>query len=98
MEDDELIQYVVITSEFNGHMVFVFDNGKVAKVPLKSYETKTNRKKLVKAYSDFGSLVRMFYMEEETQCVLIRYNSPDEYRLIGLPTDLIPEKATKNTR
>ena len=98
LEEGELIQYVVLANDFEGHMVYVFDNGKVAKVPLKSYETKTNRKKLVKAYSDFGKLVRMFYIREEMKCVLIRYSSPDEYRLITMPTDLIPEKATKNTR
>lgn len=98
MEDDELIQYVVLASTFEGHMVYVFDNGKVAKVPVKSYETKTNRKKLVKAYSDYGELVRMFYISEDTNCVLIRYNSPDEYRLVTLDTELIPEKATKNSR
>lgn len=98
MEEGELIQYVVLASEFEGHMVYVFDNGKVAKVPLKSYETKTNRKKLVKAYSDYGKLIRMFYIKEDSDLVLIRFSSPDEYRLINLPTSLVPEKATKNTR
>ena len=98
MEKDESIQHVVVTNKFEGHMIYVFDNGKIAKVPLSSYETKTNRKKLVKAYSDFGKLVRMFYIKEESQCVLMRYNSPDEYRLILLDTEMIPEKATKNTR
>jgi len=98
MEKDESIQHVVVTNKFEGHMIYVFDNGKIAKVPLSSYETKTNRKKLVKAYSDFGKLVRMFYIKEESKCVLMRYNSPDEYRLILLDTEMIPEKATKNTR
>ncbi len=98
MEEGETIQHVVVTQNFEGYMVYVFDNGKVAKVPLKSYETKTNRKKLVKAYSDFGKLVRMLYTVEDTDIALLRYSTPDEYRLILLPTDLIPEKATKNTR
>jgi len=98
MEQDELIVYTVLASDFEGHMFYVFDNGKVAKVPLKSYETKTNRKKLVKAYSDFGALVKMHYIREESKFVLVRFSKPDEYRLITLATDLIPEKATKNTR
>ena len=98
MEEDELIVYTVLASDYEGHMVFVFDNGKIAKVPLKSYETKTNRKKLVKAYSDFGELVKMYYIREDSKFVLVRFSKPDEYRLITLPTDLIPEKATKNTR
>lgn len=98
MEEDELIEYVVLTSDFGGHMVFVFDNGKIAKVPLKSYETKTNRKKLVKAYSDYGALVRMHFITEDQDFVLVRYNSPEEYRLVQVSTELVPEKATKNTR
>jgi DNA gyrase subunit A len=98
MEEDELIEYVVLTSDFGGHMVFVFDNGKIAKVPLKSYETKTNRKKLVKAYSDYGALIRMHFITEDQDFVLVRYNSPEEYRLVQVSTELVPEKATKNTR
>ncbi len=98
MEEGEQILYTVVTNDFSGHMIYVFDNGKIAKVPLKSYETKTNRKKLVKAYSDFGSLVRMYYFTEDQDIVLIRYNTPEEYRLIKTSTELIPEKATKNTR
>ena len=45
-EDGEKPLYMVNTTDYSGFMIFVFENGKVAKVPLESYETKTNRKKL----------------------------------------------------
>lgn len=49
---DEMIVSLIVTKNFSGYVLFFFDNGKVAKVPLLSYETKTNRKKLANAYCD----------------------------------------------
>jgi len=98
MEDGERIIHTVVTTDYSGFMIFAFDNGKVARVPLSSYETKTNRKKLVKAYSDFAPLVSMFYFNEESDLILNRYNAPDELRVVLLNTELISEKTTKNTK
>lgn len=98
MEDGETILYTVVTTDYSGFMVFAFDNGKLARVPLSSYETKTNRKKLVKAYSDFAPLVNLFYFKEETDLVLSRTTPPDEIRMILANTVLISEKTTKNTK
>jgi len=52
LEPDEEVLYCVLTNDFKGFMIFGFENGKVARVPLEAYRTKTNRKKLVKAYGD----------------------------------------------
>jgi len=98
MEADEQIIYTVVTTDYKGFMVFAFDNGKIAKVPLTSYETKTNRKKLVKAYSDFAPLVGIHFFTEESDLVLNRYNEPDEIRMILCNTSLISEKTTKSTK
>ena len=51
-DEGESSLYMVHTRDYSGFMIFVFDNGRIAKVPLKSYETKTNRKKLIKAYCE----------------------------------------------
>ncbi len=48
LEEGESINYIVSTVDYLGHMYFAFENGKIAKVPLKSYETKTNRKSWLK--------------------------------------------------
>lgn len=98
MEEDELILYTVATSDYSGFMVFAFENGKVARVPLSSYETKTNRKRLIKAYSDHDRLINMFYFTEEQDILLNRYNAPDEMRMLLVNTELISEKTTKNTK
>jgi len=98
LETDETILYMVVTTDYSGFMVFAYDNGKIARVPLSSYETKTNRKRLVKAYSDFAPLVNLFFFNEETDLIFSRYTAPDEIRLVLANTELISEKTTKNTK
>ena len=55
---------MVVTKDYKGMLLFAFENGKAAKVPLESYATKTNRKKLTGAYptnlrlSDFSIYLR----------------------------------------
>lgn len=95
MDEDELILYTVATIDYSGFMIFVFENGKVARVPLNSYETKTNRKRLIKAYSDHSKCVGIYYFEEETDLLLNRYNTPEEVRLLLVNTELISEKQQK---
>ena len=73
-------------------MVFFFANGKAAKVPLSAYETKTNRRKLVNAYSARAELVRMAKIAEEADFMLMR--NADKATLLN--TELIPLSATKN--
>jgi len=97
MEEGEGVLFSVVTGDYAGHVVFAFDNGKIARVPLNSYETKTKRKKLVKAYSDYAPLVRGIFLKDNKDLMLFR-NYGDEVRAIVIDSSLIPEKATKNTR
>ena len=67
MDEGEGIVGSVIYKEYKGSILFCFDNGKVAKIPLASYETKQNRKKLINAYSDKGKLVSIIYCETNSE-------------------------------
>ena len=58
---------MVVTKDYKGMLLFAFENGKAAKVPLESYATKTNRKKLTGAYSDKSPLVGLLYMPEDEE-------------------------------
>ncbi|MBQ8808300.1 MAG: topoisomerase IV [Clostridia bacterium] len=69
MESDEKIIYATPAYDFSGFMLFAFENGKVAKVDMKGYETKTNRKKLTNAYGK-GKIIGMLYCKEECQVAL----------------------------
>lgn len=65
---------MVVTKDYKGMLLFAFENGKAAKVPLESYATKTNRKKLTGAYSDKSPLVGLLYMPEDEE-VLFKASS-----------------------
>jgi len=69
MEPDEKIIYATPAYDFSGFMLFAFESGKVAKVEMKGYETKTNRKKLTNAYGK-GKIIGMLYCKEECQVAL----------------------------
>ena len=93
MEEGEVPLYMVVTPDYKGWMLFFYDNGKCAKVPLSSYETKQNRRKLLKAYSDKAELAFMRFIPEETELAIFTTNN----RLLLVGSALIPEKATRDT-
>ncbi len=69
MEPDEKILYATPAYDYSGFMLFAFKSGKVAKVDMKGYETKTNRKRLTNAYGK-GEIIGMLYCKEETKVAL----------------------------
>lgn len=97
MDPNENVLYVVNTRDYEGHMIYAFENGKIARVPLKSFETKTNRKKLIKAYADESPLIFIDYILDNSHYLMIRKSGVDQYTALIVPSDLVPEKATKNT-
>ena len=94
MEPGEAVRSVVLTEDYSGFVLFVFENGKVAKVPLNAYETKTNRKKLTGAYCDKSVLVSVYAMQEDAQMALY---ASDGRTLIFSTAQLLP-KTTRNTQ
>ncbi len=92
-EKDEKPIYMAVTSDYKGYMLFVFENGKVAKVTMSGYATKTNRKKLIKAYSDKSPIVAAMYIEEDAEVVL----SSTAGRHLLVNTGAISPKAAKDT-
>ena len=93
MEEGESVIYMAVTKDYSGFMLFFFENGKVAKVELSAYETKTNRKKLVKAYSDKAPLAAARFIAED--CELVLQSSAG--RMLLLHTGAIAPKTTKDT-
>lgn len=69
LEEDEEIIHIVATDDYKGHMIFAFENGKVAKIELSRYATKTNRKKLAKAYSGLSKIIYMQHILEDEELV-----------------------------
>lgn len=92
-DDDENLVTAIITSDYSGYILFIYENGKITKVPLKSYETKTNRKKLANAYSNKSPLAKILFIQEDTD-IFIR---TDGNRAILCNTALIPVKSTRDS-
>ena len=94
MEEEEETSYIAVFSEYKGYMVFVFENGKIAKVDMAAYETKTNRKKLINAYSDKSPLAAAMYLPEDTDIVICASNG----RKLLMNTASVLPKTTKSTQ
>ncbi len=92
-DQDEKMIYTVVTDNYSGYMLFFFENGKVAKVELSSYATKTNRKKLIKAYSAKAPLADIKYVQND--CDIVVKSSAG--RLLLFNTGAISPKTTKDT-
>ena len=93
MEQGETVRQVILPGDYKGFVLFFFENGKIAKVPLSAYETKTNRRKLTGAYSDKSPLVTAMAMDADCQVAL--YASDSRVAIIST-AQLLP-KTTRNT-
>ena len=85
---------LVFCGDYKGFVLFFFENGKVAKVPLGAYETKTNRRKLTGAYSDKSPLVKVLALDADEQLAVY---STDGRAAIFSTAQLLP-KTTRNTQ
>lgn len=93
-DQGETVLQVILPGDYKGFVLFFFENGKVAKVPLSAYETKTNRKKLTSAYSDKSPLKTIMSMAEDDQVAVY---STDGRAVIFSSAQLLP-KTTRNTQ
>ena len=94
MDAGETPVYMAVTGDYRGNMVFIFENGKAAKVEMKSYETKTRRRKLLNAYSIKSPLVFAAYLPEERELVL----RSSAGRVLIVNTAMIAAKGARDTQ
>ena len=94
MELGENVVSVVLPGDYSGFVLFFFENGKAAKVPLSAYETKTNRKKLTGAYSDKSPLRTVLSLKSDEQLAV--YSTDN--RCMIFSTALLLPKTTRNTQ
>ncbi|MGN0649898.1 MAG: DNA gyrase subunit A [Oscillospiraceae bacterium] len=94
LEDDEKIVFMAVTEDYKEMLVMFFRNGKCAKVPLSSFETKTKRKKLANAYSDLSELVGMFIIGADSDFAL----KSTAGKVLVFNTALVLSKSTRDTQ
>lgn len=94
MEEKADIIGMVLANDYSGNLLFVFDNGKCAKVPLSAYATKSNRRRLTGAYSAKAEAIAMFFLPEDTDILLIS----SAEKALCVSTEKIPLKTTRTTQ
>ena len=93
-DEGEGVLQVCFPGDYSGNMIFVYENGKVAKVELSTYQTKSNRRKLTGAYCEKSPLKAAFLLKEDVQMVL--YST--ENRALIFSTAQLPPKTTRSTQ
>ncbi len=93
-EEGENAVAMVVTADYSGYLLFFYENGKAAKVELSAYATKTNRRRLVGAYSDKSPLVAVRFVPQDTEFML---QSTSGRRLL-VHTGAIAAKSTRSTQ
>ena len=94
MDEGESAVYMAVTADYTGYMLFVFQNGKAAKVDLAGYATKTNRKKLVGAYSTASPLAGIFQLAQDAEYLL----TSSAGRMLIVHTGAVAVKTTRSTQ
>ena len=94
MDEGEQAVEMIVTKDYKGILLFAFENGKVAKLSLDLYATKTNRKKLTGAYSDKSPLAALAITQEEGEFVLTASSG----RMLLFNTALLAIKSTRSTQ
>ncbi len=94
MTEKEDIIGMVLSGDYSGHLLFCFENGKCAKVPLKSYVTKSNRKKLTGGFAAQSPVVGMVFLKEDTDIML--KSTAD--KALTVNTEKIPVKTTRTSQ
>lgn len=93
-DENEKVIGMATTTDYSGHMLFFFENGKLAKIPLKSYQTKTNRKKLSNAYASDSPVCGIFQENDPLEYMLEANNK----RTLLVHSASINPKTTKNSK
>ena len=94
LDNDEKIIYITATDNYEGYMLFFYENGKAAKIEMSSYATKTNRKKLANAYCDAEPLVRMFFLQEDVELIA----ASSIKKVLVFSTESINPKSTRDSQ
>lgn len=93
MDEGEVPIYMFLPEDYSGSLIYVFENGKIARVEASTYETKSNRRRLTGAYSDKSPLAAVFHIKEDIEVAVYTQN-----RLLLMNTAMLQSKTTRTTQ
>ena len=95
MDAGENVIFMVLPGpDYAGSLLFFYENGKVARIEMKAYQTASNRRKLTGAYSDKSPLACIRRLDED--CELAVYSN--EPRCLIFHTALLAPKTTRSAQ
>ena len=94
MDEGENIISMIDPGDYSRSLLLIFENGKAARIDMAAYETKTNRRKLVNAYSDKSPVVAVMVIGEEMDVAC--YSSDD--RVLVFNTAQLQVKTSRSTQ
>jgi len=94
LEADEHILSFIVTDNYEGEILFAYENGKISRIPLSAYATKTNRRKLINAYAAAAPLADVLFIYAETEIAVSSTND----RILVCSSEQIPLKTTKSSQ
>ena len=94
MAAGENVIWVIDPQDYKADVLFAFEDGRVARVALSGYATKTNRKKLKNAIYGGSKLLYATVLKEDRDIALVS----NDNRLINFNTSLLKTKTTNNTQ
>jgi DNA gyrase subunit A len=94
LEEGERIVFIHMTEQYGGHVLISFANGKFARIPLLAYETKTNRRRLVNAFSTASPVVGLFYLEADEDFVVMS----NIRKVLVFNSQAVPIKTTRSSQ
>lgn len=94
MDEGETVFWACIPGDYSAHLLFCYENGKVARVPLSAYQTQSNRRRLTGAYSDKSPLAACLLLAEEKEIALFS----NEGRAVIFNTASLAPKVTRSTQ
>ena len=94
MDDGEKVIALIRPENYKKNLLLFFENGKTARLDIAAYETKTNRKKLVNAYSDKSPLAAVFTISEEINVAVFSSDG----RAMVFNTSLLQLKTSRSTQ
>lgn len=90
LESDEAIIHMIVTEDYKGYMLYGYENGKIAKIPLEKFKSRYS--KITKVFNQETPLVSIMQLDKEIDILLM--SSIDKVLLFS--TDEVPIKSTKN--
>lgn len=94
MSEGERVIFMLLPGDYQGYLLYVYQNGKAVKIPVKSFDTKSNRRRLTGAYSDKAPLAAILHLRQDGEAAL--YSSDN--RMLLVDTAALEPKATRTSQ